>query len=156
MAAGAARIRVTYQVDADGLLSVSAKEQHSGVEAHITVKPSYGLSDGDIANMLQDGFTSAASDMAARALREEQVEADRLIEAVEASLAIDANLLDADELDVIERKLLALKDIRQSATDPQVVRRSTESLSKATDEFAAKRMNAGIKKALAGKNVAEI
>ena len=156
MAAGAARIRVTYQVDADGLLSVSAKEQHSGVEAHITVKPSYGLSDGDIANMLQDGFTSAASDMAARALREELVEADRLIEAVEASLAIDANLLDADELDVIERKLLALKDIRQSATDPQVVRRSTESLSKATDEFAAKRMNAGIKKALAGKNVAEI
>lgn len=156
MAAGAARIRVTYQVDADGLLSVSANEQHSGVEAHITVKPSYGLSDGDIANMLQDGFTSAASDMAARALREEQVEADRLIEAVEASLAIDANLLDADELGVIERKLLALKDIRQSATDPQVVRRSTESLSKATDEFAAKRMNAGIKKALAGKNVAEI
>lgn len=156
MAAGAARIRVTYQVDADGLLSVSAKEQHSGVEASITVKPSYGLSDADIASMLQEGFASAAADMTARALREEQVEADRLIEAVEASLAVDANLLEVDELEVIERKLQALKEVRELATDPQVVRRSTESLSKATDEFAAKRMNAGIKKALAGKNVAEI
>lgn len=156
MAAGAARIRVTYQVDADGLLSVTAKEERSGVESSITVKPSYGLSDGEIAKMLQDGFTSAASDMAARALREEQVEADRLIEAVESSLAIDAHLLEQDELEMIQRKLAALKELKSNANDPHLIRKSVESLSKATDEFAAKRMNDGVKRALAGKNVAEI
>lgn len=156
MAAGAARIRVTYQVDADGLLSVTAKEERSGVESSITVKPSYGLSDGEIAKMLQDGFTSAASDMAARALREEQVEADRLIEAVESSLATDAHLLEQEELEIIQRKLAALKDLKANANDPHLIRKSVESLSKATDEFAAKRMNDGIRRALAGKNVAEI
>jgi molecular chaperone HscA len=156
MAAGAARIRVTYQVDADGLLSVTAKEERSGVESSITVKPSYGLSDGEIAKMLQDGFTSAASDMAARALREEQVEADRLIEAVESSLATDAHLLEQEELEMIQRKLAALKDLKANANDPHLIRKSVESLSKATDEFAAKRMNDGIRRALAGKNVAEI
>ncbi len=156
MSAGAARIRVTYQVDADGLLSVFATEQASGVEASITVKPSYGLSDGDIAKMLQDGFASAAVDMVARALREEQVEAQRLIEAVETSLAIDGNLLEKEELELIERKLVALKELKEKTQDPQLLRRSTESLSKATDDFAAKRMNAGIRKALAGKNVDEI
>ena len=156
MAAGGARIRVTYQVDADGLLSVFAQEQTSGVEASITVKPSYGLSDGDIARMLQESFTSAATDMVARALREEQVEADRLIEAVESSLALDADLLEQEELELIERKLIALKELKSKTQDPHLLRRSTESLSKATDEFAAKRMNAGIKRALAGKNVSEI
>ena len=156
MSAGAARIRVTYQVDADGLLSVFATEQTSGVEASITVKPSYGLSDGDIAKMLQDGFNSAAIDMAARALREEQVEAQRLIEAVESSLAIDGELLEKEELDLIVRKVEALKELKAKTLDPQLLRRSTESLSKATDDFAAKRMNAGIRKALAGKNVDEI
>ena len=156
MAAGAARIRVTYQVDADGLLSVTAKEEHSGVEASVVVKPSYGLSDADIAKMLQDGFASAAGDMKARALREEQVESDRLIDAVESSLASDSNLLDADEIEMIERKLKALKELRVSTEDPQLLRKSTDSLSKSTDEFAARRMNAGIRKALAGKNVSEI
>ena len=156
MAAGAARIRVTYQVDADGLLSVTARETQSGVEAAINVKPSYGLSDGDITSMLQDSFSHAADDVQARALREELVDAKRLIEAVDAALAEDQNLLDDDELEVIQRKLSALKELVQDAKDTQVLRRSVESLSKATDEFAARRMNESIKKALSGKKIAEI
>jgi molecular chaperone HscA len=156
MAAGAARIRVTYQVDADGLLSVTAKEQHSGVEANINVKPSYGLSDVDITTMLQDGFSHAADDVQDRALREELVDAKRLIEAVDAALAEDQHLLDEDELDAIARKLKALKELIGSARDTQVLRRSVESLSKATDDFAARRMNESIKKALSGKKIEEI
>lgn len=156
MAAGAARIRVTYQVDADGLLSVTAREQHSGVEANINVKPSYGLSDVDITTMLQDGFSHAADDVQDRALREELVDAKRLIEAVDAALAEDQHLLDEDELDIIGRKLKALKDLIESAQDTQVLRRSVESLSKATDDFAARRMNESIKKALSGKKIEEI
>jgi molecular chaperone HscA len=156
MAAGAARIRVTYQVDADGLLSVTAREQHSGAEANITVKPSYGLSDTDITTMLQDGFSHAADDVQDRALREELVDAKRLIEAVDAALAEDQHLLDEDELDVINRKLKALKDLIESTKDTQVLRRSVESLSKATDDFAARRMNESIKKALSGKKIEEI
>jgi len=156
MAAGAARIRVTYQVDADGLLSVTAREQLSGVEANINVKPSYGLSDMDITTMLQDGFSHAADDVQDRALREELVDAKRLIEAVDAALAEDQHLLDEDELDVIKRKLKALKELIGSAQDTQVLRRSVESLSKATDDFAARRMNESIKKALSGKKIEEI
>jgi molecular chaperone HscA len=156
MAAGAARIRVTYQVDADGLLSVTAREQQSGVEANINVKPSYGLSDGDITSMLQDSFSHAADDVQARALREELVDAKRLVEAVEAALAEDKHLLDEDELDVIHRKLVALKELIETAKDAQVLRRSVESLSKATDDFAARRMNESIKKALSGKKIEEI
>uniref|UniRef100_UPI004048928A Fe-S protein assembly chaperone HscA n=1 Tax=Polynucleobacter sp. TaxID=2029855 RepID=UPI004048928A len=156
MTAGAARIRVTYQVDADGLLSVTAREQLSGVEANINVKPSYGLSDVDITTMLQDGFSHAADDVQDRALREELVDAKRLIEAVDAALAEDQHLLDEDELDVIKRKLTALKELIGSAQDAQVLRRSVESLSKATDDFAARRMNESIKKALSGKKIEEI
>lgn len=156
MAAGAARIRVTYQVDADGLLSVTAREQQSGVEANINVKPSYGLSDGDITSILQDSFSHAADDVQARALREELVDAKRLVEAVEAALAEDKHLLEEDELDVIHRKLIALKDLIETAKDTQVLRRSVESLSKATDDFAARRMNESIKKALSGKKIEEI
>jgi molecular chaperone HscA len=156
MAAGAARIRVTYQVDADGLLSVTAKEQQSSVEASITVKPSYGLSDSDITNMLQDGFSHAAEDVQARALREEVVDANRLVEAVEAALLEDKHLLEDDELAVIERKVLALKELTKTTKDAQVLRRSVESLSKATDDFAARRMNESIKKALSGKKIADI
>lgn len=156
MAAGAARIRVTYQVDADGLLSVTAREQQSGVEANINVKPSYGLSDGDITSMLQESFSHAADDVQARALREELVDAKRLVEAVEAALAEDKHLLEEDELDVIHRKLIALKDLIETAKDTQVLRRSVESLSKATDDFAARRMNESIKKALSGKKIEEI
>ncbi|MFM1806471.1 MAG: hypothetical protein RL212_730 [Pseudomonadota bacterium] len=156
MAAGAARIRVTYQVDADGLLSVTARETASGVEAHIDVKPSYGLSDADITEMLQDGFSHAADDVHARALREELVDGKRLIEAIEAALAEDQDLLESDELEMILRKVEALKELLADAKDAQVIRRSVESLSKSTDEFAARRMNKSIKKALAGKKIAEI
>ncbi|MEY4481844.1 MAG: hypothetical protein RIQ84_1006 [Pseudomonadota bacterium] len=156
MAAGAARIRVTYQVDADGLLSVTARETASGVEAHINVKPSYGLSDADITEMLQDGFSHATDDVHARALREELVDGKRLIEAIEAALAEDQDLLEADELEMILRKVEALKELVIDAKDAQVIRRSVESLSKSTDEFAARRMNKSIKKALAGKKIAEI
>ncbi|MEY3950683.1 MAG: hypothetical protein RJB21_441, partial [Pseudomonadota bacterium] len=156
MAAGAARIRVTYQVDADGLLSVTAREQQSGVEANINVKPSYGLSDGDITSMLQDSFSHAVDDVQARALREELVDAKRLVEAVEVALAEDKHLLDEDELDVIHRKLVALKELIETAKDTQLLRRSVESLSKATDDFAARRMNESIKKALSGKKIEEI
>ena len=156
MAAGAARIRVTYQVDADGLLSVKARETASGVEAHIDVKPSYGLSDADITEMLQDGFSHAADDVHARALREELVDGKRLIEAIEAALAEDQDLLESDELEMILRKVEALKELVADAKDAQVIRRSVESLSKSTDEFAARRMNKSIKKALAGKKIAEI
>ena len=156
MAAGAARIRVTYQVDADGLLSVTAKEQHSGVEAQISVKPSYGLNDADITRMLSESFSAAAEDVHARALREEQVEAKRLIEAVESALLEDSHLLDEDEQEVITRKVTALSDTMEITKDAQVLRRAVESLSKATDEFAARRMNQSIRKALAGKKVEEI
>jgi molecular chaperone HscA len=156
MAAGAARIRVTYQVDADGLLSVTAREQISGVEAHINVKPSYGLTDTDITSMLQEGFSHAAEDVQARALREELVEAKRLIEAVESALAEDKNLLDEDEAQLIERKVQALKDFSDKTNDAQALRRSVESLSKATDDFAARRMNESIKKALSGNKITEI
>lgn len=156
MAAGAARIRVTYQVDADGLLSVTAREQQSGVEAHIDVKPSYGLSDSDITSMLQDGFSHATDDVHVRALREEIVDGQRLVEAIDAALKEDQDLLEADELEMIQRKVEALKVLISESKDVQVIRRSVESLSKATDEFAAKRMNKSIKLALAGKKVEDI
>jgi molecular chaperone HscA len=156
MAAGAARIRVTYQVDADGLLSVSAREQQSGVEAHIDVKPSYGLSDSDITSMLQDGFSHATDDVHARALREEIVDGQRLVEAIEAAIKEDQDLLESDELEMILRKVAALKELVNNSKDVQVIRRSVESLSKSTDEFAARRMNKSIKLALAGKKVEDI
>jgi molecular chaperone HscA len=156
MAAGAARIRVTYQVDADGLLSVSAREQQSGAEAHIDVKPSYGLSDSDITSMLQDGFSHATDDVHARALREEIVDGQRLVEAIEAAIKEDQDLLESDELEMILRKVAALKELVNNSKDVQVIRRSVESLSKSTDEFAARRMNKSIKLALAGKKVEDI
>ena len=156
MAAGAARIRVTYQVDADGLLSVTAREQQSGVEAHIDVKPSYGLSDTDITSMLQDGFSHATEDVHVRALREEIVDGQRLVEAIDAALKEDQDLLEADELEMIQRKVEELKELIVESKDVQVIRRSVESLSKSTDEFAAKRMNKSIKLALAGKKVEDI
>jgi len=156
MAAGAARIRVTYQVDADGLLSVTAREQLSGVEAHIDVKPSYGLSDSDITSMLQDGFSHATDDVHVRALREEIVDGQRLVEAIDAALKEDQDLLEVDELEMIQRKVKALKELISESKDVQVIRRSVESLSKSTDEFAAKRMNKSIKLALAGKKIEDI
>ncbi len=156
MVAGAARIRVTYQVDADGLLSVSAREMHSGVEASIVVKPSYGLADDEVATMLEAGFKSAALDMQARALREEQVEADRMIEATAAALAEDADLLDETERASIDTIVADLAHTRETSTEPDAVRRAIEALAQATDEFASRRMNKGIRKALTGRKLSEL
>ncbi|HSH85676.1 MAG TPA: Fe-S protein assembly chaperone HscA [Methylophilus sp.] len=153
MAAGAARIRVTFQVDADGLLSVSAREQTSGVEANITVKPSYGLSEDQITSMLKDSFGAAESDKAARMLREATVDAQRLIEAIEAALTEDGEaLLSQHERTSIQAHLETLRALSQG-TDSQAIKQGTEALNHATEDFAAKRMDASVQKALAGKNL---
>jgi molecular chaperone HscA len=152
MAAGAARIRVTFTVDADGLLSVSAKEQGSGVEAHIDVKPSYGLSDDEIARMLQDSFSTAQQDMAARALAEARVDADRMLLATQSALNADADLLDVGERSQIDLLMVAVVQAREHA-DAAGIEAANQALAKGTENFAAQRMNRGIQKALAGKNI---
>lgn len=155
MAAGAARIRVTFTVDADGLLAVSAKEQLSGVEAHINVKPSYGLSDDQIAQMLQDGFATAQQDMKSRALVEARVDADRMILATNSALAADGDVLSAQEREHIDALMAALH-AAVSSEDPAVVEDATQALAKGTESFAAERMNRSIQQALAGKNLDSI
>ena len=155
MVAGAARIRVTYQVDADGLLSVSAREPHSGVEASITVKPSYGLADDDIARMLQDSFREAEHDMKSRALAEERVEAERLLEATRSALQADGDLLSNDERAEIEALMTRVRDTA-AAADHLAIKAAIETLSRGTDEFAARRMDRSIKQALAGRKVQEL
>lgn len=155
MAAGAARIRVTFTVDADGLLAVSAKEQLSGVEAHINVKPSYGLSDDQIAHMLQDGFATAQQDMKARALVEARVDADRMILATSSALAADGDVLSSEERAQIDALMAALR-AAVSSEDPAVVEDATQALAKGTESFAAERMNRSIQQALAGKNLDSI
>ena len=155
MAAGAARIRVTFTVDADGLLSVSAKEQGSGVEARINVKPSYGLSDDQIAGMLQDGFATAAQDMKARAVVEARVDADRMLIATQSALDADGDVLSPKERAAIDALMVALRHQRD-ADDAAVIEAATDALAKGTEGFAAQRMNRGIQQALAGKNVASL
>lgn len=156
MVAGAAKIRVTFQVDADGLLSVSARELGSGVEASIQVKPSYGLTDGEIAKMLKDSFQFAGDDKVARVLREQQVDAQRLIEAVQAALEVDGDrLLDAEERMVIELQMQELSELLKG-TDGYAIEQQTKRLSQVTDAFAARRMDLSVKAALAGRNLNEI
>jgi len=156
MVAGAAKIRVTFQVDADGLLSVAARELGSGVEANIQVKPSYGLTDGEIARMLQDSFQNAGDDKAARVLREQQVDAQRLIEAVEGALEVDGErLLDAEERAVIELQVQELRELL-AGSDGLAIERQTKRLSQVTDAFAARRLDSTVKAALAGRNLNEI
>ncbi len=155
MAAGAAKIRVTFTVDADGLLSVAAKELGSGVESSIVVKPSYGLSDDQIAAMLKDSFSTAQQDMKSRALIEARVDADRMILATQSALAIDENLLTMDEATEIHASIAALM-IAKEIHDAAVVESATTDLAKATEAFAAMRMNSGIAEALAGKNIETI
>ena len=155
MVAGAARIRVSFQVDADGLLSVSAREQGSGVEASVVVKPSYGLADDDIARMLQEGFASAEVDMAARALGEARVEAERMGLATRAALAADAELLDDAEREAIATLLTALA----SATvgqDHAAIDAAVAALATGTEAFAAARMNRGIQAALTGRKIDDL
>ena len=155
MAAGAARIRVTFTVDADGLLHVSALEQGSGVEAHIDVKPSYGLGDEQIARMLQESFTTAESDMRARALVEARVDADRMLLATRSALAADGDLLEPQERLAIDALMAALQAIA-AQEHAQSIEDATEALAKGTEAFAALRMNRGIQQALAGKNIETI
>lgn len=156
MVAGAAKIRVTFQVDADGLLGVTARELGSGVEASIQVKPSYGLTDGEIARMLQDSFQYANDDKQARVLREQQVEARRLIEAVEAAVQADGDtLLDADERDAIAYQLDQLRELLEGS-DGVAIEQQTKRLVQVTDAFAARRMDASVKAALAGRRLNEI
>ncbi|RQO33452.1 Fe-S protein assembly chaperone HscA [Herminiimonas sp. KBW02] len=155
MAAGAARIRVTYQVDADGLLSVSARELRSGVEASISVKPSYGLEDDQIAQMLQDSFKSADVDMALRALREEQVEAERIVLATQSALSEDGGLLSDEERESVTSLLAAVQQ-SSSGSDHHAIKAAVEALAQGTEEFAARRMDRSVRTALSGKKLDEI
>ena len=155
MAAGAARIRVSFQVDADGLLSVSAKEQLSGVEASVVVKPSYGLSDEQVAHMLREGFTTAAEDMKDRALREARVEAERMLEATRTALAADGDLLSAEQRAEIEQ-LMAQIGQRCDRGDLVALESATKALADGTEYFAAERMNRGIRQALAGRTLDQV
>nr|WP_314458399.1 Fe-S protein assembly chaperone HscA [uncultured Neisseria sp.] len=155
MAAGAARIRVTFQVDADGLLSVSAQEQSTGVQAQIEVKPSYGLDDSTITQMLKDSMSNAAEDMAARARAEAVVEAESLTDAVNAALELDSDLLEAEELQQIQQDIAALQG-RLKDGKAEDIRAAVAKLSHSTDNFAAKRMNRNIQRALTGQSVDNI
>ena len=155
MAAGAARIRVTFQVDADGLLSVSAQEQSTGVQAQIEVKPSYGLDDSTITQMLKDSMSNAAEDMAARARAEAVVEAESLTDAVNAALELDSDLLEAEELQQIQQDIVDLQG-RLKDGKAEDIRAAVAKLSLSTDNFAAKRMNRNIQRALTGQSVDDI
>lgn len=164
MVAGAARIRVTFQVDADGLLNVSAREESTGVEASVTVKPSYGLSDDEVARMLTDGMAHASEDAKARALREQQVELQQLLESVSAALVADGDLLSGTERATIDALLAESQSMLQNleaqgalaGIDADAVRAQVATFSQATDEFAARRMDRSIRAALSGRSVNEI
>ncbi len=156
MVAGAARIRVTFTVDADGLLNVAAKEQISGVAAQIDVKPSYGLADDQIAQMLKDSFSTAQSDMQARALAEARVDAARMLLATQSALDADGDLLAAHELAGVLELMATLKALQHNATDAAALEAATKALANGTEAFAAQRMNRGIQQALSGKNISQI
>jgi molecular chaperone HscA len=160
MVAGAARIRITYQVDADGLLSVSARELRSGVEASITVKPAYGLGDDDVARMLQDSYKSADVDMVARALREEQVEAERILLATQSALDEDAGLLSDEERASVDDLMNQVRDViaqsQTGAADHVAVKAAVEALAHGTEEFASRRMDRSVRSALAGKTLDQV
>ena len=160
MVAGAARIRITYQVDADGLLSVSARELRSGVEASISVKPAYGLGDDDISRMLQESYTSADVDMVARALREEQVEAERILLATQSALDEDGGLLDDAERAAVDGLMQQVRDAivqsQSGAIDHQALKRAIELLADGTEDFASRRMDRSVRTALTGKSLDQV
>jgi len=155
MAAGAARVRVSFQVDADGLLSVTAREKSTGVEASITVKPSYGLADADIERMLRDSFQHAKEDVRARALAEYRIEGRRLIEATRSALKADPSLLSREELAGIENAIAELEK-HLAGSDHRAIRQATDALNRATGEFAARRMDESIRRALAGRQIGSL
>jgi molecular chaperone HscA len=155
MAAGAARVRVTFQVDADGLLSVSAKENSTGVESSISVKPSYGLADADIERMLRESFQHAKEDVHSRALAEQRVEGQRLLEATRSALQADKNLLSVDEAAAIEKAMAGLERLIPG-TDHRAIKRAADALNHATEDFAARRMDEGVRRALAGRKIGSL
>ena len=155
MVAGAARIKVAFTVDADGLLGVTAREETAGVEATVTVKPSYGLSDDEIARMLGESFRTAEADMAARSLREAQVDADRLLAATAGALADDGDLLSPEEHAAIQGSMARLREAR-AGEDRLAVDDALKALGEGTEAFAAERMNRGIRRALAGRRVEDV
>jgi molecular chaperone HscA len=155
MVAGAARIQVMFQVDADGLLSVSAREKGTGIESSIVVKPSYGLSDDEVARMLQEGFAHAADDRDARALAEQRVEADALLASVAGALERDADLLDAAERDALDRAVATMRAAR-STTDHRVLKAAIVELNRASEAFAGRRMDRAVSGALAGRRLDEL
>lgn len=155
MAAGAAHIRVTYQVDADGLLSVTAMEKTTGVQSSIQVKPSYGLTDDEIANMLKASMENAKEDIQARLLAEQRVEAERVLESVRSALAQDYDLLDDDELSAVKNAIISLEQLKQQ-DDSLAIKQGIKALDLATQEFAARRMDKSIRTALAGHSVDDI
>jgi len=155
MAAGAARVRVTFQVDADGLLSVGSRETTSGVEASVTVKPSYGLEDADIERMLRDSFQHAKEDVHARALAEHRVEGRRLLEATRAALQADRNLLTGEEASAIEEAMTSLEKLLEGK-DHRAIKRAADALNRATGDFAARRMDEGVRRALTGRRIGSL
>ena len=155
MAAGVARIRVSFQVDADGLLSVVAAEKTSGVEASVTVKPSYGLADADVERMLRDSFQHAKDDMRSRALAEHRVEGERLLEATRAALQADSALLSGEEKNEIEASMQKLQKLLPG-NDHRAIKKASDELNRATEEFAGRRMDAGVKRALAGRKIGSL
>jgi len=155
MVAGAARVLVTFQVDADGLLSITAKEKSTGVEASVAVKPSYGLTDSDIERMLRDSFEHARDDMQARALHESRVDGERLADAVRAALAGDGQMLSPEERTSIEAQLGALRKAL-SGSDHRAIKQASEALNRATEDFAARRMDANVRRALTGRSIANL
>lgn len=155
MAAGAARIRVTFQVDADGLLSVTAREQTSGVEAHVVVKPSYGLTEDEITRMLTSSFGSAEADKKSRMLAEARVNAGAIINAVTLALAADSHLISKEDKQAIEAEIARLQSMT-SAEDAVAINKGVEALNHATEAFAQARMNASVTHALSGKNLEDI
>jgi molecular chaperone HscA len=155
MVAGAARIAVTFQVDADGLLSVSAREKTTGVGASVVVKPSYGLTDDEVATMLREGFDHAQADRDARALAEQRVDAEALIAAIRVALAQDGDLLSVAERGALESGLVSL-DAASRGTDHRALKAAVEALNRASEPFAARRMDRSVSKALAGRRLDEI
>jgi molecular chaperone HscA len=155
MAAGAARVRVNFQVDADGILFVSSRESTTGAEASVAVKPSYGLADADVERMLRDSFEHANEDMHARALAEHRVEGQRLIEATQAALSQDPDLLGNDEKRLIEEAIRFLEKLLPS-TDHRAIKKAADALNHATEEFAGRRMNASVRRALAGRKIGSL
>jgi len=155
MAAGAARVRVTYQVDADGLLSVAAKEKTTGAEASVVVKPSYGLADADIERMLRDSFTHAKEDVHARALAESRVDGQRLVEATRSAVQADGHLLTAEERSRIEERMANLEKALEGA-EHRAIKQAIDALNRGTEEFAARRMDEGVRRALAGKKIGSL